>query len=143
MVQIFRKASAGINSEERQHEFDPNPVLLMATTILQYNKAQSRDFIVHLEQCLQIILGRFDVQTQTLRELLRVTLSLYKRSVPDQTGTSVKQKHANTIVNLLVDTLSDVLRAKARTTLSTLVALIEVRTLTLLWSDMNSILSLF
>ena len=126
MLQIFRKASG---ASEEQHNFNPNPAISMATTILRHNKAHSRDFIVQLEQCLQVALVRFDVQTQTLRELLRVTSALYKRAGLDHSATNgtAAKRHANVIINLLVDTLSEVFRSKVRTTPVTLVALVEVK----------------
>jgi hypothetical protein len=132
-LQIFRKASG--TSEDHQQNFDPNPVLSMATTVLRHNKAHSRDFIVQLEQCLQIALVRFDLQTQTLRELLRVTSALYKRAGLDQsTATSNgARRHANVVINLLADTLSEVLRCKTRTTPVTLAALVEVKHLRLMY----------
>ena len=123
-MQNFRKASG---SEDRQHDFNPNPILSMATTILRNNKAHSRDFISYLEQYLQIALGRFEVQVQTLQDLLRVSSSLYKRAGLDQNPATAGRRHANAIVNLMFDTLSEVLRGKGRANPVTLVSLVEVR----------------
>lgn len=137
IVQIVRRA-AGSSSDDRQNDFDPNPLLSMATTILKHNKAHSRDFIAHLEQCLHIALIRFDIHEQTLRELLRATSSLYKRVGVDQTTVANGRKHSNTIVNLLVETLSEVLRGKLRSTSMTLTALVEVRVHLLLFVEWPS-----
>ncbi|EJD06034.1 uncharacterized protein FOMMEDRAFT_119510 [Fomitiporia mediterranea MF3/22] len=117
IVAILRNAS-----ELSDEAFDPNPLLLAAATLIQYNKAQVRGLLPHLENAVRISLVRFDIHEQSLRRLLQVTSALYRRTASEP-GASAQDR--NVILAVVVDILSEGLRGKCRVTPTTLKTMVE------------------
>ncbi|KAL5490495.1 hypothetical protein ACEPAI_5328 [Sanghuangporus weigelae] len=115
-VAVLRSAS-----EFSDEMFDPSPLLLSIATLIQYNKAQVRGLLHHLESALRITLVRFDVSEQALRRLLQVTSTLYRRAATDPATSSQER---NIILMVVLEILSEGLRSKCRVTASTLSAMI-------------------
>ncbi|KAI5122947.1 hypothetical protein M0805_006828 [Coniferiporia weirii] len=116
-VTILRNASELVDES-----FNPNPLLLAAATLIQYNKALIRGFLHNMETAVRIALVRFNVSDQALRRLLQVTSTLYRRTA-SETGASANER--NSILSVVIEILSDGLRGKCRVTLPTLKAIIE------------------
>ncbi|THH07445.1 hypothetical protein EW145_g3377 [Phellinidium pouzarii] len=117
-VNILRGAS-----ELTEEGFNPNPLLLSAATLIQYNKAQIRDFLRHMETAVRVALIRFNVDDLALRRLLQVTSTLYRRTASEST---VFSNERNSLITVVIDILSDGLRGKCRVTSLTLKAMIDV-----------------
>jgi len=100
--------------------FDPNPLLRMSATIIQHNKSISRDLILHSETLLRSVLVRFDVEEASLKKLLHVTMTLFRKTPQDGDGLP-----ANHLVLAVLEVLSDVLKGKAGASSSTLAAMLE------------------
>ncbi|KAF8522278.1 hypothetical protein BU17DRAFT_44873 [Hysterangium stoloniferum] len=101
-----------------QSNFDPNPLLVMAATIVQHN-SQSIDLLLHTETLLRAALARFIVSTDTLKRLLSVCSTRYKNTI----STDVSPNH---IALGIVDVLSESLKGKVRPVPESLVAMLQV-----------------
>jgi hypothetical protein len=121
--------------------FDSTPVLLMSSTLIQHNTAQSRvslsfplfsarltlyqELLMYLENILRTTLSRFHASAESLKSIFRVTSILYKRyNAQNQNGDN--EKSANEITMAILEIFSDVLRGKARIPPSTLTSIAEV-----------------
>ncbi|KDQ07904.1 hypothetical protein BOTBODRAFT_180257 [Botryobasidium botryosum FD-172 SS1] len=100
--------------------FDPNPLLRMSATIIQHNKLISRDLILHSETLLRSVLVRFDVEEASLKKLLHITITLFRKTPQDGNGLSPSH-----LVLAVIEVLSDVLKGKAGASSSTLAAMLE------------------
>ncbi|TDL27495.1 hypothetical protein BD410DRAFT_782583 [Rickenella mellea] len=119
LFNIMRNAS-----ETNTESFDPNPVFSIVSTLVQHNKAQSRELLGYTEQLLRMALVRFDVNVSSLKRLLHVTSTLYRRNLGGKNHTA-KSVQPNNIILVMVEILSDSLRGKARTSMATLGATME------------------
>ncbi|KAI9070388.1 hypothetical protein FKP32DRAFT_1586228 [Trametes sanguinea] len=104
--------------------FDPSPLLLLSCTLIQHNKAHSRDLLLYLETLLRSSLIRFNVSVQSLRRVLHVTTTLYRKAAK-AAGTNPDNTLFNPIAAVMLEILKDSLYLKARVTPATQIALIE------------------
>ncbi|TFK89146.1 hypothetical protein K466DRAFT_545801 [Polyporus arcularius HHB13444] len=108
--------------------FDPSPLLVLACTLIQHNKAHSRDLLSQLDILLRSSLIRFNVSVASLRRVLHVTTTLYRKAA------KVAGNNENALVNPLAAAMlelsRDGLNMKARVTPATLAALVEALTAT-------------
>ncbi|KAI0797914.1 hypothetical protein C8Q75DRAFT_845203 [Abortiporus biennis] len=100
--------------------FDPSPLLLLSCTLIQNNKIQCRDLLLHTETVLRAGLGRFHFSSTSINRILQVSASLYRKSDSAEQALS-----ANLIAMALIEVLSDGLHGKARITASTLKSLVD------------------
>ncbi|KAI0324520.1 hypothetical protein GY45DRAFT_1288775 [Cubamyces sp. BRFM 1775] len=105
--------------------FDPSPLICLACTLIQHNKALSRDLLLYLETLLRSSLIRFNVSVFSLRRVMQVTTTLYRRAAK-VTGANQESILVNPIAHAMFDIAKDSLRSKARVTPATLAALLEV-----------------
>ncbi|KAK7693414.1 hypothetical protein QCA50_002982 [Cerrena zonata] len=100
--------------------FDPSPLLLMASTVIQHNKSQCRELLIPLETFIRSTFIRSNISVASIDKVLQVTTSLYRKSVePDQ------MLSKNQIALAIVELLYDGLVGKARITPVTLTSLME------------------
>ncbi|CDO71214.1 hypothetical protein BN946_scf184863.g9 [Trametes cinnabarina] len=107
--------------------FDPSPLLLLSCTLIQHNKAHSRDLLLYLETLLRSSLIRFNVSVQSLRRVLYVTTTLYRKAAK-AAGTNAENILVNPIASVMLEIMKDSLYLKARITPATQIALIEALT---------------
>jgi hypothetical protein len=122
--------------------FDPTSMFMMSSTILQFNKAQSRvrstflccftpnsellkDLLRHLETVLKAMLARFHVKTKCLSQLLHVTSTLYRKTKVNEEP-SAGYIQPNIVSQAIFDTLADGLRMKVRVLPANLLSILEV-----------------
>ncbi|KAI0780831.1 hypothetical protein BD413DRAFT_500442 [Trametes elegans] len=109
--------------------FDPSPLLLLACTLIQHNKAHSRDLLLYLETLLRSSLVRFNVSVVSLRRVLHVTTTLYRKAAR-AAGTNPDNALVNPLAAAMLEVIKDSLHFKARVTPATQSALIEALTAT-------------
>ncbi|KDQ60796.1 hypothetical protein JAAARDRAFT_173016 [Jaapia argillacea MUCL 33604] len=109
---------------ELPESFDPAPLLLLIVTLIEHNRAHSRDLIRPLDNALRVALTRFHVTTSTLLRLLEVTSNLYRRAQAQ--SVTITSASSNLTVVTTLEVLSDGLRRRARVTSSTIASLLEV-----------------
>ncbi|PIL24081.1 hypothetical protein GSI_13832 [Ganoderma sinense ZZ0214-1] len=114
----------------RHARFDPSPLLLLACTLIQHNKANSRDLLLYLETLLRSSLLRSNVSVASLRRVLHVTTTLYRRAAAKAGQANPESTLVNPITSAMYEIARDGLNGKARVTHATLTALIEALTLT-------------
>ncbi|KAI1795782.1 hypothetical protein LXA43DRAFT_1163651 [Ganoderma leucocontextum] len=110
--------------------FDPSPLLLLACTLIQHNKANSRDLLLYLETLLRSSLLRCNVSVASLRRVLHVTTTLYRRAAAKAGQANPENSLVNPITSAMYEIARDGLNGKARVTHATLTALVEALTLT-------------
>ncbi|TBU65728.1 hypothetical protein BD310DRAFT_803111 [Dichomitus squalens] len=110
--------------------FDPSPLLLLACNLIQHNKANSRDLLLYLETLLRSSLIRFNVSVASLRRVLHVTTTLYRRAAAKAGQATPQKALVNPITSAMFEITRDSLNVKARVTHATLTALVEALTLT-------------
>ncbi|KAG1753463.1 hypothetical protein EDB19DRAFT_1903124 [Suillus lakei] len=122
-----RRASAlGSNSG-----FDPNLLLYISATLLQYNKAHAEELLECTETVLRVALSRSNVEKQSLIGASRAVSSLSDTSLSSKRE-SVSY-NTNHVTQILLEVLEDVFRARTRVTPSTLNAIVE----TILYTDVR------
>ncbi|KAG2034905.1 hypothetical protein BDR03DRAFT_900655 [Suillus americanus] len=103
--------------------FDPNLLLYISATLLQYNKVHAEDLLECTETVLRVVLSRSNVEKQSLIRASHAVSSL------SDTFLSSKQDlvspNTNHVTHILLEVLEDVFRARARVTPSTLNAIVE------------------
>jgi hypothetical protein len=103
--------------------FDPNLLLHISATLLQYNKGYTEDLLECTETVLRVALSRSNVEKQSL---IRASHAV---SLLSDTSLSLKQhsvfSKTNHITHILLEVLEDVFRARTRVTPSTLNAIVE------------------
>ncbi|KAI0362213.1 hypothetical protein OH77DRAFT_1416438 [Trametes cingulata] len=109
--------------------FDPSALLLLACTLIQHNKAHSRDLLLYLETLLRSSLVRFNVSVVSLRRVLHVTTTLYRKAAK-ASGTNPENILVNPIAAAMLEITKDSLHFKARVTPATQGALVEALTAT-------------
>ncbi|KAI0748219.1 hypothetical protein C8Q80DRAFT_1104066 [Daedaleopsis nitida] len=109
--------------------FDPSALLLLACTLIQHNKAHSRDLLTYLETLLRSSLIRFNVSVASLRRVLQVTTTLYRKAAR-VAGTNTENTMVNPIASAMLEISRDSLNMKARILSSTLAALLVALTAT-------------
>ncbi|KAI0670290.1 hypothetical protein C8Q78DRAFT_114403 [Trametes maxima] len=109
--------------------FNPSPLLLLACTLIQHNKAHSRDLLLYLETLLRSSLVRFDVSVSSLRRVLNVTTTLYRKAAK-ASGSNSQNALVNPIAASMLEITKDSLDFKARVTPATQTALVEALTAT-------------
>ncbi|KAI8998560.1 hypothetical protein BD414DRAFT_519687 [Trametes punicea] len=107
--------------------FDPSPLLLLSCTLVQHNKAHSRDLLLYLETLLRSSLLRFNVSASSLHRVLHVTTTLYRKAAK-ASGTDPQNALVTPITAAMLEITRDSLYLKARVTPSTQTALIEALT---------------
>ncbi|KAH9856975.1 hypothetical protein C2E23DRAFT_892456 [Lenzites betulinus] len=107
--------------------FDPSSLLLLACTLIQHNKAHSRDLLLYLETLLRSSLVRFNVSVRSLRRVLHVTTTLYRRAAK-ASGTNANNALVNPVAGAMLEVTKDFLHMKARVSPATQTALIEALT---------------
>ncbi|KAF8590616.1 hypothetical protein K439DRAFT_1382139 [Ramaria rubella] len=124
LTAIARQTADVTPSSRPLSGFDPNPLLLMSATIVQHNKSQCVDLLLHVETLLRAALVRFVVHIDTLDRLLHVTATIFRRSkTMDMNGVEVPMNH---IAMAVLDVLSDSLKGKVHTLPATLAGMLEV-----------------
>ncbi|KAJ7632645.1 hypothetical protein FB45DRAFT_913016 [Roridomyces roridus] len=93
------------------------PLLAIPTTLIQHNKANSREMLACVETILRGVLHRLDVDVASLTRLLHITVSFYRKTHADNT--------INPIVLAIFDVLAETLKLKTRTLSSTLRSMLE------------------
>ena len=125
--------------------FDPGPILLMSSTILQHNKVHSRvslllfpaivttseelqfqELLSSVETVLRAALTRFNVGTECLSHIFHVTSTLFRKT-QSRPGTA-GQAQPNTIAMTIFEILAEGLHKEGRVTPSTVACVIEVNT---------------
>ena len=92
--------------------------------IIPYPEATRQELLLHTETLLRAALARFDVRLDTLKRLLHVTSTIYRRSkTADLNGVEVSTNH---IAMGVLDVLSESLKGKVRVLPSTMTAMLEV-----------------
>ncbi|TFK54850.1 hypothetical protein OE88DRAFT_1674178 [Heliocybe sulcata] len=105
--------------------FDPGPLFLLVSTLIENNISRSHELLRSLDVVLRSCLIRFNISGESLMRLARVSLSIWGR--PQPLGPRPGEGHSgNIIVGTMLDCLSDGLRGKARVTSSTLTGLLEI-----------------
>ncbi|KAI0062284.1 hypothetical protein BV25DRAFT_1804358 [Artomyces pyxidatus] len=121
--------------------FDPSPLLLIASTLVENNKAQSRDLFVYLETTLRAVLARFHVSRESLTRVLQVTGDLYRKT-KRQDATVAGKLALNNVTSAFLEIYSEGLRRKARIFPSTLAAMTEALLSTVLTGSIEQDLDL-
>ncbi|GBE81969.1 hypothetical protein SCP_0403450 [Sparassis crispa] len=103
--------------------FDPNPLLRLACTLVQHNKAQSRDLLMYMETLLRAALVRFHVSAESLARIVLATSMIYRKAGSITNSGDALQ--TNPIVYSMSEILSDGLHGKARISPTTLTALVQ------------------
>ncbi|KAJ3801305.1 hypothetical protein GGU11DRAFT_741651 [Lentinula aff. detonsa] len=106
-------------SEWDPTRIDPAPLLLIASLLIQHNKAQTRDFLSYTDTVLRAALTRMLVDGATLSRLVQVTATLYRK------GPSVNGEPSNNIILVIFEILNEGLRLKARTLTGTIHSMLE------------------
>ncbi|KAH9946036.1 uncharacterized protein BXZ73DRAFT_86240 [Epithele typhae] len=107
--------------------FDPSPLLMLACLLIQHNKAHSRDLLMYLETLLRSSLVRFNVSVSSMRRVLQVTTTLYRRAAK-ASGTNADTTLVNPIAGAMFEITKDSLNLKARVLPATLAALVDALT---------------
>ncbi|KAJ3845083.1 hypothetical protein F5878DRAFT_655339 [Lentinula raphanica] len=108
----------------RMSEWDPTlvnpaPLLLIASLLIQHNKAQSRDFLPYTDTVLRATLTRMLVDRATLSRLVQVTATLFRK------GPVIPGEVSNNFIHVIFEILNEGLRLKARTLPGTLNSMLE------------------
>ncbi|KAF9815310.1 hypothetical protein IEO21_04673 [Rhodonia placenta] len=109
--------------------FNPSPLFLLACTLVENNKAQSRDLLGYTETLLRAALNCCNVSTESLVRLIQVTSLLYRRAAAAKPVGS-DALPSNPIVHAMLEVIAESVRLKARTTPATLTSLFEAMTAT-------------
>ncbi|KAI0831397.1 hypothetical protein BC628DRAFT_1312212 [Trametes gibbosa] len=107
--------------------FDPSALLLLACTLIKHNKAHSRDLLLYLETLLRSSLVRFSVSAASLKRVLHVTTTLYRRAA-QASGNDPGNALVNPIAGAMLEITKDFLHMKARVLPATQAALVEALT---------------
>ncbi|KAG0707722.1 hypothetical protein DFH29DRAFT_594927 [Suillus ampliporus] len=103
--------------------FDPNLLLYISATLLQYNKAHAKDLLECTETVLRVALSRSNVEKQSLIRTVHAVSSLSDTSLSSKED--FVSSNTNHVAQILLEVLEDVFRARTRVTPSTLNAIIE------------------
>jgi hypothetical protein len=109
--------------------FDPSPLLLITSTIIENNPTQTRDFLVYVDTILRAVLIRFIISQQSLVRILEVAKQLHVR-IKKQTMAADFKLEQNRTVSTILESYGDGLRRKSRILPSTLAAMAEAITQT-------------
>ncbi|EIN07352.1 hypothetical protein PUNSTDRAFT_144852 [Punctularia strigosozonata HHB-11173 SS5] len=112
---IARRASEG-----NAQMFNPNSTINMAATLIQYNKVHSRVLLQAVDTVLRAVSLRCNLDTASLRHILQVTDTLYRKA--NRTNPPTGQ---NQVAQTILELLSDGLRNKARVNSSSLSSMME------------------
>ncbi|KAG1803828.1 uncharacterized protein HD556DRAFT_1226659 [Suillus plorans] len=118
MVTARRASALGSNAG-----FDPNLLLYISTTLLQYNKAYTKDLLECTETVLRVALSRSNVEKQCLIRASHAVSSL--SDTPLSSKQDLVSSNTNHVTHILLEILEDVFRARARVTPSTMNAIVE------------------
>ncbi|KAG8969662.1 hypothetical protein FRC03_001534 [Tulasnella sp. 419] len=123
LMQDFATATsalARIAADPQSVGFDPDPWIAMCMTVIQHNKASSRDLIVAIDALLKAALLRFEVKQETLEKLFQVMGSFYRR---DNVGPGVGPP--SHVVATVLATSADSLKGRNRATPATATVMLK------------------
>ncbi|KAG1756739.1 uncharacterized protein EDB91DRAFT_1332497 [Suillus paluster] len=103
--------------------FDPNLLLYISATILQYNIAHAEELLECTETVLRVALSRSNVEKQSLIRALHAVSLLSDTSLSSKED--FVSSNTNRVAQILLEVLEDVFRARTRVTPSTLNAIVE------------------
>ncbi|RDB21389.1 hypothetical protein Hypma_011626 [Hypsizygus marmoreus] len=112
-------------SEWTPDVIDPAPLIFVCATVIQHNKARSRDMLSYVDTVMRVLLNRLNVSTESSSRLLQVTATLYRKTHPNDSTPSM-----NSVLHLMFEVLADGLRLKARVLPSTIKSMIDAITTT-------------
>ncbi|KAH9180668.1 hypothetical protein EDB89DRAFT_1920409 [Lactarius sanguifluus] len=104
--------------------FDPSPLLLITSTLIENNPAQTRDFLVYADTILRAVLIRFIINQPSLVRILEVAKHLHVRIRKQTAPTDFRLEH-NRIMSTILESYGEGLRRKSRISPSTLAAMAE------------------
>ncbi|TFY64018.1 hypothetical protein EVJ58_g2900 [Rhodofomes roseus] len=131
-VGIWLTGVARRAAEWPQGTVNPSPLIVLACTLIQHHKAQSRDLLGYLETLLRATLTRCVISATSLTRVVEVTSQLYRRAVQ---GTDVPL--VNPILLVLLETISDGVNMRARATGATLASSFEAMSATIAVGSSN------
>ncbi|KAI9509630.1 hypothetical protein F5148DRAFT_1367050 [Russula earlei] len=112
-------------AEWSPESFDPGPLLLIISSVVENNPTQARDFLASVDTILRLVLSRFIISQSSLVRMLEVAKRLHLR-IKKQTAPGNPRLEQNRIMSLVLEIFSEVLRRKSRIFPSTLGAMAEV-----------------
>ncbi|KAI0322233.1 hypothetical protein OF83DRAFT_1279816 [Amylostereum chailletii] len=122
-AELMQSIGAFFNSVARRaadgsmNGFDPSPLLLITSMLIEKNKAQSRDLMLQTETLLRTTLVRFRLSSHSLMRILQVTIDLSRKNR--------KLSMFNSVSLAFLETLSDALRGGNYTLSFTLCGMAE------------------
>ncbi|KZT67735.1 hypothetical protein DAEQUDRAFT_712938 [Daedalea quercina L-15889] len=128
-VGIWLTGVARRAAEWPQGTINPSPLIILACTLIQYHKAQSRDLLGYMETLLRATLTRCAISTASLTRVVEITSQLYRKATASVHGTDVPL--VNPILLVLLETISDGVYMRARVQGATLASLFETMSATI------------
>ncbi|KAH9050659.1 hypothetical protein EDB84DRAFT_1666282 [Lactarius hengduanensis] len=104
--------------------FDPSPLLLITSILIENNPAQTRDFLVYADTILRAVLIRFIINQPSLVRILEVAKHLHVRIRKQTAPTDFRLEH-NRIMSTILESYGEGLRRKSRISPLTLAAMAE------------------
>ncbi|KAH9001155.1 hypothetical protein EDB92DRAFT_2050849 [Lactarius akahatsu] len=104
--------------------FDPSPLLLITSILIENNPTQTRDFLVYADTILRAVLIRFIINQPSLVRILEVAKHLHVRIRKQTAPTDFRLEH-NRIMSTILESYGEGLRRKSRISPSTLAAMAE------------------
>ncbi|KAH9079531.1 hypothetical protein EDB83DRAFT_2343143 [Lactarius deliciosus] len=104
--------------------FDPSPLLLITSILIENNPAQTRDFLVYADTILRAVLIRFIINQPCLVRILEVAKHLHVRIRKQTAPTDFRLEH-NRIMSTILESYGEGLRRKSRISPLTLAAMAE------------------
>lgn len=104
--------------------FDPSPLLLITSILIENNPTQTREFLVYADTILRAVLIRFIINQPSLVRILEVAKHLHVRIRKQTAPTDFKLEH-NRIMSTILESYGEGLRRKSRISPSTLAAMAE------------------
>ncbi|KAI0302159.1 hypothetical protein BC826DRAFT_987563 [Russula brevipes] len=104
--------------------FDPSPLLLMMSILMENNPTQTRDFLVYVETILRAVFIRSIISRSSLVRILEVAKHLHIR-IKKQTTPANLRFEQNRIIFVVLESYGEGLRRKSRIFPPTLAAMAE------------------
>ncbi|KAI0703614.1 hypothetical protein BC835DRAFT_1483812 [Cytidiella melzeri] len=98
-----------------------SPLVMLCATLIQHNKAQSRDFLPYVETLLRVVVTRAGVDAESVSRVLHIAGSLFRKIQPREQAFL-----SNHILVTFLQTVSEALCGKLRIAPSTLAASVQV-----------------
>ncbi|KAI0306458.1 hypothetical protein B0F90DRAFT_1808156 [Multifurca ochricompacta] len=111
-------------SEWSPESFDPSPLLLIISTLIESNPSQTREFLVYIDTILRAVLIRFIVSRQSLVRILEVAKQHHLRIQKHTTSADLRLDQ-NRIMSTILEICGEGLRRKNRIFPSTLAVMAE------------------